>query len=111
MKHSALALTAAFVAGTILSATTVGSIAYSQIESHNNMTKAAIAEIENVQIDHAMSTCQYGSEMFYVARGIDILDANYLALSDCENYLATNGEEWFIDFYGIQDRENDKRNQ
>jgi hypothetical protein len=99
MKHSALALTLAFIAGTILSATTVGSIAYSQIESHNNKFKDAQSDI---LIDHAMSTCQYGSEMFYVARGIDVLDANYLALSDCEGYLADNGKEWFINFYGLQ---------
>lgn len=92
---SALALTLAFIFGIALTASSLGIIAMVQIESHNN-------QLSDTLIDHAFSTCQYGSEMFYVARGIDVLEANYLALSDCENYLESNGEEWFIDFYGLQ---------
>lgn len=99
MKQSALALTLAFIMGIALSATTVGTIAYAQVTSHNNQLNDAI---NDSLVEHAFSTCQYGSEMFYVARGIDVLESNYLALSDCENYLESNGEEWFIDFYGLQ---------
>ena len=37
--------------------------------------------------------------MFYVAR--DVPDARELAISDCSTYFVDNGEEWFLDFYGI----------
>lgn len=58
-----------------------------------------LAEMNASDLEWSMEVCTYGSEMFYVAR--DVPDARELAISDCTNYLADNGEEWFLDFYGI----------
>lgn len=55
----------------------------------------------NSELDYALYTCEYGSAMFYVARGIDTEQADVLAKSDCMSYLHANGEDYMIDFYGV----------
>jgi hypothetical protein len=85
----------------------LGFVIFAMVDNHNNDTTGAIenttAQTSHTPLEHAISTCQYGSAMFYVARDIDPEEAKTLATSDCASYLADNGEEWFTEYYGIQE--------
>lgn len=76
-----------------LSATTLLTLGNAPVAEFHEPERA------HTDLEWSMEVCLYGSEMFYVAR--DVPDARELAISDCSTYLADNGEEWFLDFYGI----------
>lgn len=61
--------------------------------------RAAPVTVTHSEAEWAYETCRYGASMFYVGRDILPLDAQALAVRDCNQALEDMGQTEFQTFY------------
>ena len=53
----------------------------------------------HTDLEWSKEVCRYGTEQFYIARGIAYREAVDKAETDCLVLLRDNGQDWFQTFY------------